>query len=222
MVASCKSTQRNFLAYLECTVYTLVMHPQKQETSCRWKVALAPASYLNLMIKFAKCFKMGKAQGYRTFLKHGARLNSPEPIIWVMQPPLGLTLHLLAIATTWITFPSVVAESTATNRVGNDKKHKHNYVYNCHLSPVLFYVLQDSSFAWIAVVAKVGIAPNCTVRVFCRWWWSSLPDCCIHKYEITTGRWLATSWLQSNKKQYCQLSDVHLKKRGGDKIRQRK
>jgi hypothetical protein len=49
-----------------------------------------------------------------------------------------------------------------------------------------------------------------------------LPDCCIHKYEITTGRWLATSWLQSNKKQYCQLSDVHLKKRGVNKIRQRK
>ncbi len=112
----------------------------------------------------------------------------------------NLWVALFTITTAKTTFFSAVVESTAANRVGNDKKHQHDYVYDCHLSPVLLHVLKNPGLARSAVEAKVGIAPNRTVRV-CSWWWGShLPFCCSDECKTTTGRWLATARLHNQRK----------------------
>jgi hypothetical protein len=64
-----------------------------------------------------------------------------------MNMSQNLWVALFAITTAKTTFFSVVVESTTANRVRNDKKHQHDYVYNCHLSPVMLYVLKNPGLA---------------------------------------------------------------------------
>ena len=66
-----------------------------------------------------------------------------------------------------IVVPSVVPKRTASDGVHNDEEYKKNNVDNSHLLPIPLEVVQQSSFARVAVKAEniCLIIPGITVRI---------------------------------------------------------